>query len=155
MTVGRSHFSLPCAFISSHGRSVPGKTCFVHRLRLTPGLALDLRTGWDVSDPAHRAKMWSHLQRETPILILGRWSGLGTRTRHMMWMIDVYRWQVSQGRFFVHQQSGKLLLNAALCEMKSVLVCRVDWFTTRVTQNVPSSAPGSWRRRRRRRQRWT
>ena len=24
---------------------------------LTPGLALDLRTGWDLNDPAQRAKM--------------------------------------------------------------------------------------------------
>ena len=44
------------------------KTCFVHRLGLTPGLALDWRTGWDLNDPEKRAKVWSHLQRERPIL---------------------------------------------------------------------------------------
>ena len=60
-------------------------------------VALDLRTGWDLNDPAQRAKMLSHLQRERPILIVGSWSGLGTRTTHMRWMIDVYRWLVSQG----------------------------------------------------------
>ena len=27
-------------------------------------------------------------------------------------MIDIYRWQVSQGRFFVHQHSGNVPLNA-------------------------------------------
>ena len=32
----------------------------VHRLGLTPGLALDLRTGWDLTDLAQRAKMLSH-----------------------------------------------------------------------------------------------
>ena len=37
-----------------------GKARFVHRFGLTPGLALDLRTGWDLNDPAQRAKMWSH-----------------------------------------------------------------------------------------------
>ena len=31
------------------------KVCAVRRLGLTPGLALDLRTGWDLNDPAHRA----------------------------------------------------------------------------------------------------
>ena len=44
----------------------------------------------------------------------------------MRWMIDVYRWQVSQGRFFVHEQSGNLLVTAELCAMKSVLVSRID-----------------------------
>ena len=34
----------------------PGKVCAVRRLGLTPGFALDLRTGWDLNDPAHRAK---------------------------------------------------------------------------------------------------
>ena len=40
-----------------------GKARFVHRFGLAPGLALDLRTGWDLNDPAQRAKMWSHLQQ--------------------------------------------------------------------------------------------
>ena len=31
-----------------------------------PGLAFDLRTRWDLNDPAQRAKMWSHLQHERP-----------------------------------------------------------------------------------------
>ena len=48
----------------------------------------------------------------------------------MRWMIDVYRWQVSQGRFFVHQHSGNFPLNAELCAMKSVLVSLVDWWRT-------------------------
>ena len=49
--------------------SNPGKRVFVHRLGLSPRLALDLRTGRDLNDPAQRAKVWSHLQRERPILI--------------------------------------------------------------------------------------
>ena len=36
--------------------SSPGKARFVHRFGLTPGLALDLRTGWDLNDPAHVQK---------------------------------------------------------------------------------------------------
>ena len=53
---------------------------------------------------------------------------------HMRWMIGVYRWQVSEGRFFVHPHSGHLLpLNAQLCAMNSVLVSRVDWWRTFLT----------------------
>ena len=78
-------------------------------------------------------KKWSHLQRERPILIVGSWSGLGARTTHMRWMIGVYPWKVSQGRFFVHQHSGELPLNAELSAMKSVLVSRVDWWRTYLT----------------------
>ena len=51
----------------------------------------------------------------------------------MRWVIDAHRWQVSQGRFFVHQNSGNLPLNAELCAMKSVLVSRVDWSRTFLT----------------------
>ena len=109
--------------------SNPGKTCFVHRLGLTPGLALDLRTGWDLNDLAQRAKMWLHLQQERPILLVGYQDDT-----HMRWMIDVYRWQVSQGRFFVHQETGHLLVNTELCAMKSVLVSRVDWCRTKLTK---------------------
>ena len=53
--------------------SNPGKTCSVHRLGLRPGLALELQTAWDLNDPVQRAKRWSHLQRERPIVIVGSW----------------------------------------------------------------------------------
>ena len=80
--------------------SSPRTARFVRRFGLTSGSALDLRTGWDLNDPAMRAKMWSHLQPERPILIVGSRSGPGARTTHMRWTTDTYRWQVSQGRFF-------------------------------------------------------
>ena len=47
--------------------SSPRTARLVHRFGLTPGLAFDLRTGWDVNDPAQRA----HLQHERPILFVG------------------------------------------------------------------------------------
>ena len=90
----------------------PKNARLVQRCGLTPGLAFDLRTGWDLNDPARRAKMWSHLQHERPNLIVGSWSGHSAGTSHMRWMMDTYRWQVAQGRFFVHQYSGKLFRNA-------------------------------------------
>ena len=102
-------------------------------LGLTPELASDLKTGWDLNDPARRAKLWSHLQHERPILIVGSWSGHSAGTSHMRWMMDIYRWQVAQGRFFVHQYSGKLFRNAESCTMKSTLVSYVDGWRTFVT----------------------
>ena len=60
------------------------------------------------------AKMWSHLQHERPILIVGSWSGHGAGKSHMRWMMDKYRWQVAQRRFFAHQHSGKLFRNAEI-----------------------------------------
>ena len=36
--------------------SSPRPARLVHRLGLTPGLAFDLRTGWNLHDPAPRAK---------------------------------------------------------------------------------------------------
>ena len=60
-----------------------GTALFVHRSGLTPGSAFDLRTGWDLNDPAQRAKKWSHLQHERPILIVGSWSGHSAGTSHI------------------------------------------------------------------------
>ena len=99
--------------------SSPRTARLVHRFGLTPGLAFDLRTGWDVNEPARRAKMWSHLQHERPILIVGSWSG--------------HSWQVAQGRFFVHEYSGKLFRNAEFCAKKSIVASCVDGWRTFVT----------------------
>ena len=73
-----------------------GLHVFVHMFGLTPGLAFDLRTGWDLNDPAQHAKMWSHLQHESPMLMIGSWSGHSARTSHMRWMMDIYRRQVAK-----------------------------------------------------------
>ena len=47
--------------------------------------------------------------------------------------MDKNRWQVAQGRFFVHQYSGKLFQNTGFCTMKSILVSSVDGWRTFVT----------------------
>ena len=39
--------------------------------------------------------------------------------------MDMCRWQVAQGRFFVHQHSGKLFRNAEFCALKSILESHV------------------------------
>ena len=51
----------------------------------------------------------------------------------MRWMIDTYRWQVAQGRFFLHQHYGNLPQKAEICAMKSILVSCVDCWTTFIT----------------------
>ena len=114
-----------CVHPSVHEAEVfssPGTARLVHRFGLTPGLAFDLRTGWDLNDPA---------QHERPILIVASWSGHSVGTSHMRWMMDIYRWQVAQGRFFVHQYSGMLF--EKFCTMKSILVSYVDSWRTLVT----------------------
>ena len=68
--------------------SSPWTARFVLRFGLTPGSAFDLRTGWDLNDPARRAKMWSHSQHERPILIVGSWSRHSAGMSHMRWMMD-------------------------------------------------------------------
>ena len=107
--------------------SSPGKARFVHRIRSHPWISVGSENRMGLERSCPRAKVWSHVQQERPILIVGSWSGPGARTTHMRWMIDMYRWQVSQGRFFVHQHSGHVPLNAELCAMKSVVVSRIDW----------------------------
>ena len=47
--------------------------------------------------------------------------------------MDTYRWQVAQGRFFVHQHSGHLPRNAEFSAMKSILVSCVDCSRTFIT----------------------
>ena len=113
--------------------SSPRTARFVHRCGVAPGLSFDLRTGWDLNVPAQRAKMWSHLQREMPLLIVGSWSGHSVGISHMRWMMNTYRWQVAQGRFFVHQYSGKLFRNGEFGAMKSILVSCVDGWRTFIT----------------------
>ena len=47
--------------------------------------------------------------------------------------MDIYRLQISQERFFVHQYSGKLFRNAEFFTMKSILGSYVDGWRTFVT----------------------
>ena len=79
--------------------SSPRTARLVDRFGLTPGLAFDLRTRWDLNDPAQRAKIWSHLQHGRPILTVGSWSGHSAGMSQRRWTMDIYRWQVAQGRF--------------------------------------------------------
>ena len=84
------------------------------RFGLSPGIAVDLRTGWDLDDPEDIKKLWGYLVQERPLLVVGSpeckafgnlWNLnpksekyhdiLRTGIRHMKLMMDIYEWQVS------------------------------------------------------------
>ena len=58
--------------------------------------------------------------------------------------MDIYRWQAAQGRFFVHQYSGKLFRNAEFCTMRLILVYCVDGWRTFVTNFEEIHSNFSW-----------
>ena len=92
------------------------------RHKLNPGLALDLRTGWDLNDPKHIAAMWRYLDKAKPMLVVGSpecgpFSKLASLNKgkpayaktlrdglaHLRLMCRVYEYQVAQGRLFLHE----------------------------------------------------
>ena len=104
--------------------SPPRVTAMASRFGLTPGLAFDLRTGWDLDQLDQRQKLWKYLKEERPMLIVGspeckafcKLQSLNDKTSpqyrrtlrqglaHMKVMMEIYEWQVSQGRLFLHEQ---------------------------------------------------
>ena len=100
----------------------PRSTARASRHKLNPGLALDLRTGWDLSDPKHISAMWRYLDRAKPMLVVGSpecsaFSKLATLTKcklayartlrdglsQLRLMCRVYEYQQQQGRLFLHE----------------------------------------------------
>ena len=59
-------------------------------------------------------------------------------------MIDIFHWQISQGRFFVLQHSGgNLPLNAELCAMKSVVVLQAMQLEIKYMKEMNVYTPAS------------
>ena len=102
--------------------SPPRVTAETHRFGLSPGMALDIRTGWNLDDPRKLKQLWEYLRTERPMLIIGSpeckaFSSLQSlnrdspnfkRTlqagiRHMRIMMQIYQWQAAQGRWFLHE----------------------------------------------------
>ena len=89
---------------------------------LNPGLSMDLRTGWDLDDPRHVEAAWKYLKEAKPYLLIGspeckafsklaQWNfdkpgyqdTLKLGMKHLKLCMEMYSYQVSQGRLFVHE----------------------------------------------------
>ena len=101
----------------------PGRLAeHAHLFGLTPGLAADLRTGWDLSTQERQRECWKRLEREDPYFILSSpmckaFSVLESLNKgsenyevtlknglnHLRFCMDVYAWQASRGKKFLHE----------------------------------------------------
>jgi len=89
---------------------------------LSPGIAVDLRTGWDLNDERHVAALWRYIKLVKPLVILGspeckgfsRLQGLNIGKpgyeeslkqgmRHLRLCCEIYEHQMRHGRYFVHE----------------------------------------------------
>ena len=89
---------------------------------LTPGGTFDLRTGWDFSDEEVQRKCWEVIQKMKPMFVLGSpkfapsvqlqnivegtpefWVMYLKGQRHLNFVMEVYAWQASEGRLFLHE----------------------------------------------------
>ena len=102
--------------------SPPRATAESHRFGLTPGLVFDVRNGWNLDDPRELEQIWEYLRTERPMLIIGSpeceainrlqslnrdspnfQRNLEAGIRHMRSLMQIYRWQAAQGRWFLHE----------------------------------------------------
>ena len=94
----------------------PRFTSMAHRYGLTPGMAFDLRSGWDLDDPRARKAVWEHLHTERPYLVVGSpeckaftqlrflnadspkyRETLAAGLRHLEFVCQIYEFQSRQG----------------------------------------------------------
>ena len=88
----------------------------------TPGLAADLRTGWNLSTAQGRQECWATLERQKPYLVIGSpmckafstlqnlspgseayWDTYREGVEHLMFCMRIYQWQVAGNRKFLHE----------------------------------------------------
>ena len=100
----------------------PRFTAMASRYGLTPGLAFDLRCGWDLDNPSARKAVWEHLQVERPLLLVGSpeckaFSTLQNLNKgskayeetlakgldHLKFVCQLYEFQAKNGRLFLHE----------------------------------------------------
>ena len=117
---------------------------------LTAGEAMDLTTGWDFTKEENRSRAMKYIEVNKPKLIIGSpmctmfsqlqrmtgWSAEKQRRwtedrRHLKFMAQVYRNQVLQGRWFLHEHpatasSWSLKEITDLLDMQSVEVVQAD-----------------------------
>ena len=100
----------------------PRFTAMAHRYGLTPGIAFDLRSGWDLDDPKAQKAVWEHLETERPFLVVGSLEckafsslhnlnpdspkyreTLAAGRRHLEFVCQIYKYQSRHGRLFLHE----------------------------------------------------
>ena len=89
---------------------------------LNPGIAVDLRTGWNLDTEEGVRGLWRHLRLVKPLVVLGSpeckgfstLQGLNRGTegyrralaagiRHLRLCCEIYEYQIREGRYFIHE----------------------------------------------------
>jgi len=103
--------------------SPPRFTSKATAFNLVPGTAYDLRTGFNLSDPVVQRQVWKDLDEQKPLLVVGSpecapfsslqnfndtsspqyQEALKHGLEHLRFCTEVYRYQVSKGRLFLHE----------------------------------------------------
>lgn len=106
--------------------SPPRVTEEAKRFGIKSGKAMDLTTGWDFTKEEDREKAFAYVEKEKPTLLIGspmctmfselqklsKWSEEKQRrwceaVEHMAFAVKLYRLQLEQGRFFLHEHPEK------------------------------------------------
>ena len=133
--------------------SPPRIAAEAHRQGLKQGGSFDLKTGWNLSDPAHKRAMWKQLKEEAPILLIvcppccafsilqslnypkmewdKAWILLSTGLEHLELAAELLKWQHRRGGYFLFEHPAAALSWEEKClkeveEMNGVTKVRTD-----------------------------
>ena len=100
----------------------PRFTASAKRFGLLPGMAMDLKNGWNLDDPKQVEEAWTYLRTARPYLLVGSpeckafsalqtlnkrdakyYETLAKCTAHLELVCQMYKFQHSQGRLFMHE----------------------------------------------------
>ena len=112
---------------------------------MKPGDAMDLTTGWDFNLASHRAKAEEYVDKEKPLVLIGsppcvafsqlqslipdsdrKARQLAEGTRHMEFVVKLYKKQVEGGRIFIHENPAHAKSWALPCIRKMTRQMGVD-----------------------------
>ena len=146
------------------------QTCL--KVGLAPGSAMDFRTGWNFDMAVDRRRAFERIKKEEPMLLIGsppctmfstlqlwnkgmragdvEWQTnyqmkLEKATRHLEFCCSLYRWQISQGKHFLHEHpwgasSWKVGCIDAMVKRESVYTVKADMCVFGLTANSRDDA---------------
>lgn len=110
------------------------------RQGMKPGTSFDLKTGWDLSNPAQKKEMWKKLEAEQPELLIicppcvafsilqhlnypkmgwGKaWMLLSTGVEHLELAMELAKWQRKRGKYFMFEHPASALSWKEPCVQK-------------------------------------